>query len=104
MKPVRVDVEAVDEIRAAAAWYEKQRPGLGDEFLASVGEAMAELIKRPSSAVAYAGVPDDLPVERLIIRRFRYSVVFIELETEMRVLAVAHPKRRPFYWRGRRQR
>ena len=33
--------------------------------------------------------------------RFPYSLVYSVREHEMRILAVAHQKRRPFYWRGR---
>lgn len=33
--------------------------------------------------------------------RFPYSIAFIELPTVVRVLAVAHERRRPGYWVGR---
>ena len=33
--------------------------------------------------------------------RFPYSLVSSVREHELRILAVAHQKRRPFYWRGR---
>jgi hypothetical protein len=32
------------------------------------------------------------------VKRFPFSVYFIELPTRLRVLAVAHGRRRPFYW------
>ena len=34
-------------------------------------------------------------------RRFPYAVVYIELDNEIRVLAVAHTSREPGFWRGR---
>jgi hypothetical protein len=37
----------------------------------------------------------------LVGPRFPYSVVYLEDEDEIWVLAVAHAKRRPGYWRGR---
>ena len=33
--------------------------------------------------------------------RFPYAVIFMDLGTEIRVLAVAHAKRRPGYWLDR---
>ncbi len=35
-KPVRVEQDAEEELRAAIAWYEGQRPGLGVALLAEV--------------------------------------------------------------------
>ncbi len=40
-------------------------------------------------------------VRRVLARRFPYSVVYIELSDEIRVLAIAHGSKRPAYWRGR---
>jgi hypothetical protein len=35
------------------------------------------------------------------VRRFPYVVVFVMLDDDIRVVAVAHAKRRPAYWKGR---
>jgi toxin ParE1/3/4 len=34
--------------------------------------------------------------------KFPYSLIYSIRSDEFRLLAVAHQKRRPFYWRGRR--
>ena len=39
----------------------------------------------------------------LFLSRFPYALVFLELKTEIRVLAVAHAKRDPDYWLKRLQ-
>jgi len=36
-----------------------------------------------------------------VLRRFPYVVVFIELDAEIRILAIAHMSREPGFWRGR---
>jgi plasmid stabilization system protein ParE len=36
------------------------------------------------------------------VKRFPYSVFYRLREDHVRILAVAHQKRRPFYWRKRR--
>jgi hypothetical protein len=42
-KLVRLDPEAEEEIAAGIDWYEKQRPGLGAEFLDEITVAMRSL-------------------------------------------------------------
>ena len=36
MKPIRVELEAKEELAAAAEWYEERREGLGLELIAEV--------------------------------------------------------------------
>jgi toxin ParE1/3/4 len=37
-----------------------------------------------------------------LVRRFPYVIFYGELEDAVRILAAAHAKRRPDYWRSRR--
>jgi hypothetical protein len=41
--------EARAELRSAALWYDKQRSGLGDEFIAEVSAALARIRDTPES-------------------------------------------------------
>ena len=102
-KPLRLDREAEDEIEAGWRWYEERRPGLGAEFLAAVEEALLRL-EGPAVSFAVAGMPQTLGVRRVLMRRFPYSVVFVDLPAERRVLAVAHGRRRPGFWKDRLRR
>lgn len=43
----------------------------------------------------------DLQIRRALLPRFPYALVFVELEHDIRVLAVSHLKRRPDYWLNR---
>ena len=101
MKPVRLDEEAETEVAEAFTWYESQREGLGHELLATVDEAIEAVEQRPRSFARAAGVSRPLGVRRAPLRRFPFSLVFVELPDEIRVLAFAHGRRRPAYWRGR---
>jgi plasmid stabilization system protein ParE len=38
---------------------------------------------------------------RVMLHRYPYFVVFRELARKIQIVAVAHAKRRPGYWRGR---
>ena len=100
-KPVRLDPEAEEEIDAAARWYEAQRPGLGLDLIAAVREAVTAIGESPSTFGLAPGVPDALGVRRCAVRRFPYALVSVDLRDEIRVLAAAHYRRRPGYWRGR---
>lgn len=101
MKPVRVEPEAKQELAAAAAWYEQQREGLGRELLAEVDSVFTAIAHSPSRYPLYPRVSADLGVRRAAARRFPYSIAFIEFASVVRVLAIAHEKRRPGYWVGR---
>jgi hypothetical protein len=101
VKPVRVEPEAKEELAAAAAWYERRRAGLGLELLAELDAAFAAIARDPDRFPLYPSVAGELGVRRGGARRFPYSIAFIELPTVIRVLAVAHERRRPGYWVGR---
>lgn len=100
-KSLRLDGEAGDEIEAAAAWYHARRPELGGDFLAAVRDAFTRIPETPSAWALVPGIPPHLGVRRFLLRRFPFSIVYIELEAEIRVLAVAHGHREPGYWRRR---
>jgi len=47
------------------------------------------------------GVPRTLDVYRRLVDGFPFAIVYVELDAQILVLAVAHGKRRPGYWRER---
>lgn len=98
IKPIRIEPEADEELLQAARWYERRRPGLGMEFLATIGVALEVIERHPSSGSPVPKVRTELRARRVVLRRFPYAVIFLELETEIRVLAFAHHRQRPGYW------
>ena len=101
VKTVRVEPEAKQELAAAAAWYEQRKEGLGRELLAEVDAVLAAIARSPGRFPLYPRVAAEFGVRRAAARRFPYSIAFIELATAVRVLAIAHERRRPGYWVGR---
>ncbi len=93
--------EAEEELVAAEARYEDRRPGLGVEFRLAIDDAMERLREAPGAAPLLRTVPSSLGVRNLHAKRFPYSVVFLEHDTTLWVVAVAHQRRRPGYWRQR---
>ena len=98
---LRIDADAEEELAAAIAWYEGRRSGLGRGFLDAVDEALIHVRERPKTGSPVPGVPAELGTRRVAVKKFPYSVIFMELATEVRILAFAHARRRPGYWRKR---
>jgi plasmid stabilization system protein ParE len=100
-RPLRLDDEAAEELDAAAIWYEARRPNLGTDFVVAVRETFARVAQTPRAWPFARDVPQRLCVRKCLLRRFPYSVVYVELEDEIRVLAIAHGSRQPGFWRHR---
>lgn len=101
MRALRIHEAAADEAAEAAAWYEKERPGLGSEFERAIDAALDLLEEEIVPLASMPGAAGGRGVKRLILRRFPCSVVVHERDTEILVIAFAHHARRPGYWRDR---
>jgi toxin ParE1/3/4 len=97
MKIVVFHPLAEQELVDAAAYYEEQRQGLGLEYLEEVQNAVNFLIRYPQAG----SIIRDF-VHSLMLPKFPYYLVYRVLEdNQIRVLAVAHHKRKPKYWSNR---
>lgn len=103
MKPASLSPEAVQELAEAASWYETRQPGLAIRFLLEIDQARHAIQSRPRTFPRLANTSVDLEIRRALLPRFPYALVFLELQTEIRVLAIAHAKRHPDYWLNRLQ-
>jgi toxin ParE1/3/4 len=100
-KPLRLAKEAREELHEAARRYGAERPELRAEFLGAIDEAIDRLVRLAPHLGSPPGIDRALGIKRVFVKRFPFSIYFIELPTRFRVLAVAHAKREPFYWRNR---
>lgn len=100
-KSVRLDEEAVEELDAAALWYEARRRRLGLDFVVAVRDAFQKIAINPLAWPVVRDVPERFGARHFLLRRFPYAIVFIELDEEIRVVAIAHTSREPGFWRGR---
>lgn len=98
MKPATLHTDAEAELWEAADYYERQRAGLGGEFRRELEAALQRVRENPK---AYAA-EDDPGVRYCPLRRFPYTLVYVELDDRIWVAAVAHQRRRPRYWTRRR--
>ncbi len=72
--------------------------GLGREFRREVEATTARLREHPRVWPQHSVSG----TRRARIRRFPYTIFFLELEATLWIIAVAHNRRRPNYWAGRR--
>lgn len=84
------------ELQEASDFYGRAAPGLREAFLDEVERAYRLLIE-----FAEIGVVVRPGVRKLAVKRFPYSIFYSVQATTVRILAVGHHNRRPFYWRKR---
>ena len=88
--------EAEKDLGNAAVWYEQQRTGLGNEFLAEFLLVAGRIEVEPQM---YPIVHKK--IRRGLLRRFPFSVYYI-IETEaVSILGVMHSSRHPQRWQSR---
>lgn len=98
---VRFEDEADAEYRLAGRWYEARRERLGLEFFDAVDAAIRQILAMPNSGSPVPRLPADVPVRRVPVTRFPYHVIYLDAKTHIRILAIAHDRRRPGYWKTR---
>jgi plasmid stabilization system protein ParE len=90
------DSRADSEVEATFAWYERKRPGLGDEFLDELQAAYTRIVSGPLRYQVLRG-----GVRHASLRRFPYAVYFTIHGEEMSVFAVVYASCDPSEWQRR---
>jgi plasmid stabilization system protein ParE len=84
------------EFLEIAAEYAEAAPTLATDFLAAVERATQRIGTFPNR-----GSPHLAGTRHVVLRRFPISLVYQNEENGCLVIAVAHHRREPGYWRGR---
>jgi plasmid stabilization system protein ParE len=93
---VRFHPAARVELREARLWYEERSPLSAVAFAQEVDAAVSRIAEAPMRyPVAEHGT------RRIVLDRFPYNVFYRVGTEEILVVAIAHQRRRPGYWRGR---
>ena len=95
--------EAADEMTSAAAWYEAQREGLGDRFLDVVRATILRVDATPRAGAPWLVPKLAMAVRRRSVPGFPFFLVYTT-EPEIVIVAIAHMRRAPAYWRARLKR
>jgi plasmid stabilization system protein ParE len=88
--------EAVAEAQAAHRWYRECSGQAAAAFLGELDDAIAAVAESPERWPEYAG-----GTRRYLLKRFPFLLVYRVKNGDVQVLAVAHGRRRPGYWRNR---
>jgi toxin ParE1/3/4 len=89
--------DAETELHAAVAYYQEQSHGLGADFQAQIERSVRRIQHAPQSFPQY----NHQGIQSCLIRRFPYTVFYLELEDHIWIVAVAHQRRKPGYWARR---
>ena len=96
MRQLVLAAEAEDELLRSARYYEQERRGLGDDFVAEVQTLAARLLEFPE-----LGTIVIRDVRRARVRRFPYDLVYRIHQDLLIIIAVMHQRREPGYWKNR---
>ena len=96
MRRVVFHAEAEAELVAAAAEYEAHTSGLRVDFIAEVERATHALASYPKIGHRFSR-----RLRRVLVRRFPYDLLYRIEANVVRIVAVAHLRRSPGYWRHR---
>lgn len=89
--------DAQREFDEATDFYAMERVSLGVAFVEAVERAVGHVCDHPESCAILRG-----RVRKMRVARFPYSVLYSVVNGQIRVIATAHDRRRPFYWSSRR--
>lgn len=98
---VRFHPAATAELTEAGDWYDAQLAGLGLDLVEEVGRAVDAASEHPVAWAFWPGIGEASGIRRLLLPRFPFALAYVVDGGEILVLAVAHVRRRPGYWRDR---
>jgi len=88
---------ARQDLHDGARFYaEAAGPPLAYAFITEFERSIAVLAEQPRIGASWHGA-----FRRLPMRRFPYSLVYMIGTADIRILAVAHQRRKPGFWRQR---
>lgn len=94
---ISLNVQAELELVEGAAYYAREaNAAVASAFVSEFDRSARLLANFPMLGATWRG-----RIRRLPLRRFPYSIVYDLRDSEVRILAVAHQRRRPGFWRGR---
>ncbi|MDH4458051.1 MAG: type II toxin-antitoxin system RelE/ParE family toxin [Nevskia sp.] len=87
---------AAEEVEAAEAWYGERNPLAAAAFRAELSRAVESVRAHPEHGPPYLA-----DTRRRPFRWFPFSLVYRSEPARILVIAVAHHRRKPGYWRER---
>lgn len=98
MKPYRIEQGAEADFAEALEFYREESEALAGRLYDEIHRLIAEVCATPRLYRVVAA-----PVRRHFSETFPYAVLYVEKPDHVLILAIAHFKRRPGYWRERQR-
>jgi toxin ParE1/3/4 len=95
-KPYRFHPEASEELEAADDWYFSRSVDASIDFVSEVDLAIEAITQTPHRWPKHL-----YGTRRFVLQRFPFSVIYLDDPDAIVIIAVAHAKRKPGYWKGR---
>jgi plasmid stabilization system protein ParE len=95
-KPLRFHPEAQQEYLTALAWYRERSLIAAINFEGAFDQAVARIREAPLRWPIYFK-----DFRKYILRQYPFGIVYQDFSPEIVVLAVAHGRRQPGYWKDR---
>lgn len=89
MKPVRVLVDAAEDLEKAKEFYDKQEPGIGDYCVRTLVGEIASLGKFHGAHKVHWGA------HRMLSKKFPYGIFYLDTKEDVQVIAVLDLRRMP---------
>jgi plasmid stabilization system protein ParE len=93
---IRYLPDALDDLNEALAYYKQRSPNAAQRFVDAVRAEEKTILDFPEIAYPLGG-----KLRVLQVTKFPYSLVYLPIEGDILIIAVAHHKRRPTYWKSR---
>jgi toxin ParE1/3/4 len=88
--------EVREEVEQARDYYENEVEGLGKAFVLAVKRSIDEIKDYPETSRVIRN-----PFRRFLTPRFPFGIIYRTEKEILYVVAVAHLRKRPFYWENR---
>ncbi|MEK7764553.1 MAG: type II toxin-antitoxin system RelE/ParE family toxin [Nitrospirota bacterium] len=88
--------DAVEEAVAARQWYQARSASAADAFLAELDHAIEAISTHPTRWPQFVH-----GTRRYLFHRFPFQLVYRIVGALVQVIAVAHGRRKPGYWKTR---
>ena len=95
-REVRLHPQAAAEAEISRAWYFERNASVAAAFLDELSAAMRAIQESPLRWPQFHG-----RYRRFVLHKFPFSVVYVERERLIEVIAIAHHRRKPGFWSAR---
>jgi plasmid stabilization system protein ParE len=95
-KPYRFHPQTWQEVEAAEAWYRQRSYEASVRFLLEIYDALENLTQWPQRWPFY-----QYGTRRFVLHQFPFSIIYRDESAAVSIVAIAHHKRKPGYWKNR---